>query len=224
MFESVKLKDIKNLPTEVIREPSNTRPILLRIKKDHKSAIMKDFNTNSFLFRNTIGRFLIWRESRAYQKLRGLNGIPKFYRSIDGLAFLMEEIQGKDIEAYCTENKLNDFFFSELYKVVDNFHKHGIAHCDLKRAPNIIVGNNGRPYIVDWSASITKKGFRIFPLNYIYQRFVQDDLNAIIKLKLKYCPENVTPEDKRKYYRKSGIEQAIRSIRDRVRELLQKIA
>ena len=223
MFESVTLKDIDKFQAEVIRKPTGTRPTLWRIKKDDKSAIIKDFSSNGFLYRNTAGRFLVWRESIAYKKLVGLRGIPKFYRTIDGIAFLIEDIQGKDIEIYCTEKKLDDFFFTELKKVVDNFHEYGIAHCDLKRSPNIIVGNDGRPYIVDWSASISKKGFHIFPLNYVYQRFVRDDLNAIIKLRLKYCPEKVSVEDKRKYYHRSRFEKIIRAIRDKARELLKRV-
>ncbi|MBN2061728.1 MAG: hypothetical protein JW882_15055 [Deltaproteobacteria bacterium] len=224
MFQSFTLKDIRKLQAEVVRKPTGTRPALWRIKKDNKNAIIKDFSSNGLLFRNTIGRFLIWRESTAYKKLKGLKGIPEFYRSIEGKALLLEDIQGKDIEIYSAENKPGDFFFRELKKVVEDFHKHGIAHCDLKRAPNIIVGDNGRPYIVDWSASISEKGFRIFPLNYIYRRFVQDDLNAITKLRLKYCPEKVSFEEKRKYYHKSPVEKAIRAVRDKARALLQKLA
>ena len=55
-----------------------------------------------------------------------------------------------------------------------------------------MVGDDGRPYIVDWSASISQKEFRFFPLNRIYLRFVLDDYFAIIKLKMRYASETLT--------------------------------
>jgi hypothetical protein len=86
------------------------------------------------------------------------------------------------------------------------------------------VGHDGRPYIVDWSASISKREFRLFPFNLIYKRFLLDDLNAITKIQLRHSPDSVTPEEKRLYYHRSKAEEFIRAIRDRLRNWLQRIA
>ena len=107
---------------------------------------------------------------------------------------------------------------------MESVHRRGLAHCDLKRAPNILLGHDGKPHIVDWSSSISKREFRSFPLNMIYKRFLLDDLNAIIKTQLRHCPESVSPEEKRRYYQRTRGERLIRAIRDRLRDLLQRIA
>jgi hypothetical protein len=86
------------------------------------------------------------------------------------------------------------------------------------------LGHDERPYIVDWSASISEREFRFFPLNLIYQRFLQDDLNAITKMKLRHCPESISPDEARRYFHRSRSEEMIRSVRDKLRKLLQKIA
>ena len=108
--------------------------------------------------------------------------------------------------------------------LVERIHRRGVAHCDLKRAPNILLGDDGKPYIVDWSASVSEGEFKFFPLNIIYSRFLRDDFNAIIKIKLQYIPDSISPEEKQRYYYRSTGEKLIRAVRDRLREILKKVA
>ena len=224
MFASMKISDIHRYRRKVLRGPSSTRPALYVIQKNEVRAVVKDFSPNRSLYRNIVGRFLIWRESKAYRRLTGLQGVPCYFRSIDGIALILEEIPGENIENLEKKEILPKEFFEELRRLVERIHKRGMAHCDLKRAPNILLGHDGKPYIVDWSASISKTEFRLFPLNLLYRRFLLDDFNAITKIQLRHCPENVTPEDKRQYDHRSRPEKLIRSIRNKARALLQKIA
>lgn len=224
MFESLKLSDLPEKQCGVIRKPSNTRPILRVIEEDGKRAVVKDFSANGFIYRNIVGRFLVWREKKAYKKLQGIEGVPIFYRILNGLAVVIEEIQGKNFDAVQKTTNIPENFYSDLHALLKTIHEAGLAHCDLKRAPNIIVGNDWKPYLVDWSASISRDEFRFFPLSLIFKRFVKDDMNAIIKIKLKYSPETVTQEEKDTYMNRSLTERIIRYIRDNARRLLKKIA
>jgi len=224
MFDSLKLNELPRRQSGVLRGLSSTRPTLWVVEEDGVRAIVKDYSLNRFLYRNIIGRFLIWRESKAYRRLRGLEGTATFYRVIAGLALVIEEVSGRNMEALEKDERLPEDFFKELRALADRIHRRGLAHCDLKRAPNILLGNNGKPYVVDWSASISQREFRFFPFNRIYQRFILDDLNAIIKLQLKLVPDSIDPEEKRRYYHRSKIEKLIRAVRDRGRDFLQKIA
>jgi tRNA A-37 threonylcarbamoyl transferase component Bud32 len=171
-----------------------------------------------------MGRFLIWREKKAYRRLRGVKGIPRFYRVIGGLAIVLEEISGRTVEDLELEKPLGEDFFKKLRGLVESFHRRGLAHCDLKRAPNILIGDDNDPYIVDWSASVSEREFRLFPLSVIYGRFLEDDFNAITKIKLKHIPDKVGPGERKNYYHRSKGEKLVRTMRDRLRELLQKVA
>ena len=224
MFESLKLSDIPKQQCGILRQPSSTSPVIWRLEEDGVRVIVKDFCLNGFLFRNIIGRFLVWREKKAYERLKGIRGVPRLYRAIDGLALVIEEIPGKNIESMETVANLPDTFFKDLRILVEAIHEYGLAHCDLKRAPNIILGDDGKPYILDWAASISRKEFGFFPLNLIYERFIQDDLNAIIKIRLKHHPEEVSPEEKNRYANRSMGEKFIRGIKDKVMSFLKKIA
>ena len=224
MFKDLKISDLPKNLSVVLRKPSSTRPTLWILEEGGVRAIVKDFSANRFLYRNIIGRFLVLRERKAYRKLKDLKGVPTLYRIIDGLALVIEEIPGRNLENMEQEKRLSPSFFDELKALVDRFHKRGLAHCDLKRAPNTLLGRDGLPYVVDWGSSISKKEFRFFPLNLVYRRFLLDDYNAIIKLKLRHCPEAVTPEEMARYNRRSSLERFIRIIRDRLRELMQEVA
>lgn len=224
MFEKLTLADIPKRQCGILRNPTSTRPVVWRIEENGIKAIIKDFSHNGFLFRNIIGRLLIWREKKAYKRLKGFPGAPALLGSIDGTAIIIEEIQGTTIDSKRVVETLEENFFTDLKKLIDKFHDLGIVHCDLKRAANIIRGIDGHPYIIDWAASISKSEFRFFPLNLIYERFFQEDLMAITKIKLTYVPEKVSPEDKLRYSERSRAEKIIRRVRDRLMAFLKKVA
>ncbi len=223
MFDSLTLSNLAQCSIGALRQASGTRPAIWLVEDNGHKAIVKDFSGNPWLYRNIFGRFLIWREAKAYGKLKGLKGIPTFYGVIDGLAIVIEYIPGKTVRKLHKEKKLDEEFFKKLTKLVNNFHARGIAHCDMKRAPNIMMGTDGSPYIVDWAASISASEFRPYPLNLIFKRMKQDDHMAIIKLKLRHMPHAVTPGERHKYEYRSLPERVIRKVRDKLRELLKRL-
>ena len=223
-FQRLKLSELPEREVEVIREPSSTRPAVWVLAQGDLRAVVKDFRPNRFLYRNLVGRFLTWREKKAYRRLRGLAGVPTLYQEIGGLALVFEEIQGRSLENLEKETQLPEEFFKKLRDLVTEVHGRGLAHCDLKRAPNVLSGKDGRPYILDWSSAISEREFRFFPLKIIYRRFLLDDFNAITKLQLRHCPEKISLEEKKRYEQRSGVENLIRAIRDKGRSLLKKIS
>jgi len=224
MFDGWKLADLPAASCGVLRKASNTRPTIWIVEKNGVRAVVKDFSENRFLFRNIVGRFLIWREAKAYGKLRGIKGVPEFYGVIGGLALAIEEIPGRSLENLEKEMRLPHTFFESMETLVNAFHQRGLAHCDLKRAPNTLVGPDGMPYIVDWAASISKGELCLPPFNLIFKRFMLDDEMAIVKLALRHCPDRVSAEKRARYHYRSQGEKCIRAIRDKLREVLQKTA
>jgi len=60
------LLTIKNLPAKqkgILRQPTSTRPIIRLVENNGIQGVVKDFSVNGFIYRNLIGRFLLWRES-----------------------------------------------------------------------------------------------------------------------------------------------------------------
>jgi RIO-like serine/threonine protein kinase len=223
MFNSLKLTDLSKEHPTVLRPPSNTRPAVWLIEEKGIRAVVKDFRANRFLYRNIFGRFLVWREAKALKKLGGLKGVPGLYRVIGGLCLVIEEIPGKTLKQIQDEGRLPDGFFDDLRDLVDRFHENGMAHCDLKRAENILLGDDGSPYVIDWAASISRSEFGLPLLDLIYKRFMKDDYNAITKRKLVHSPELVNPEEREEYLYQSRAERTVRAFRDRLRAFLKKV-
>ncbi len=224
MLESLTLSNFPEKQCRILREMSSTRPRIWLLQKNGVSAIIKDFSSNRYLYRNTVGRFLIWREARAYRKTGHIQGVPSLYRVIDGLALATEYIPGKDLGQIKKGARFPDTFFDRLKNLVDKVHAAGVAHCDLKRKTNVILGDDNLPYIIDWGASIFSNEFRLPLMNLIYRRFIADDYMAVTKIKLHYVPNQVSEKERLRYFRRSPVETAIRRIRDMLRNALQKIA
>ena len=224
MFDSLELCDLPKRQCAVLGKPTNTRPTIWRVEENGVRAVVKDFSSNKFFFRNVAGRFLVRREAKAYKKINNLKGVPTFFRVIGGLALVTEEIPGTDLAKVKGKERLPDGFFDALKEVVDGFHERGVAHCDLKRGNNILLGHDGLPYVIDWAAAISRSEFSLPLLNLIYKRFVLDDYNAITKQKLKHAPELVALEERQNYYHRSRAEKSMRALRDRLRTLFKKIA
>jgi len=222
--ERLTLRDLRDKKTATLRKPSSTRPALYRIEDGDARAVVKDYSVNRWVFRNLVGRFLVWREKKAYRRLKGVQGVPALYGVVEGLALVLEEIRGRSIEGLETQERLPASFFEALRKLVDTFHRRGLCHCDLKRAANVLIGDDGDPYLIDWSAAIVEREFRFFPASRIYERFQMDDRQAVIKFQLRHCPEAISPEDLRRYQHRSTLERAVRKLRDGARQFLQKAA
>lgn len=223
MFEFLTLQNLPEVQSELVRPPSSTRPAVRRLTDGTIRAVVKDFSTLGYLFRSTAGRFLVWRESKAYRRLRGVRGIPRLFRVIDGLALVIEEVPGRSLENLEREVRLPESFFDDLESLIERIHEKGVAHCDLKRAANTLLGEDGNPYIIDWGAAILKNEFGWYPLNLVFDRFLVDDRLAVVKLKMRHIPEKVSPGDIERYSRRSRGEILVRTIRDRLRYLLQKV-
>lgn len=205
------------------RRPVNTRPVVWRAEINGRRVVVKDFRKNGSFFRNTIGRFLVWREARTYRRLSGIKGIPRLYCIIDGLALVMEDVPGKRLGKIRKGTFLPKGFFDSLQKLVLKVHNMGIVHCDLKKANNIIIGQDGFPYIIDWGASIHKEEFDLPILRYIYKRFLLDDNLAIIKHKFRYAPYLVTKEEEIVYTYRDPFERFIRRLRNLILPIFQRV-
>lgn len=209
----------------IVRQATSTRPLIRLIESNGLQLIVKDFSRNGFFFRNIFGRFLVWREARAYRKLSGLNGVPQLLDVVDGPALVLEAVPGMAVKEAMHKRKIDLEFFDVLRELIDRIHERGVVHCDLKTAANILVSHDGHPVIIDWAASISKSEFGFFPLTLIYNRFLSDDNKAITKQRLRYYKKaGVAPvENKEGHDQRSRTEKAIRAVRDRLRRFLQKV-
>jgi serine/threonine protein kinase len=140
-----------------------------------------------------VRRRMLRRELCAYKRLDGIAGIPHCYGLFCGRYLAIEFI---DAETYRKNPPTpRGPFFDRLFEILTAIHERGVAHGDLMRKSNILVGDGEIPYLVDFGvATIYRPGFH--PLNHFVHKFLwQHDYNAWLKHKYQRKLENMTPDD-----------------------------
>ena len=127
-------------------------------------------------------RSLLRREAAVYARLGGIAGIPRSFGLVgDGLA--LEHVAGPSLREHEPRIGDREAFFAMLLETIEAMHAAGIAHGDLKRKDNIIVGAGERPYLIDFGIAVRRSATSAFWNRLVFKRLVQMDLNAWVKLK-----------------------------------------
>jgi len=210
------------LQAKVLRLPSGTRPALYLLENPHGKVVVKDYRTNGPLFRNIVGRVLVLREKYAYQRLGGIAGVPAFYGKIDSFTLCIAYVPGSNLEEIEKNGGPPRGFFPSLENLIEEIHGKGLVHCDIKKAANVMADKEGRPWLIDWAASLSKSECRIFPLNHLYRRLLVDDKKALIKFMLRSVPEAVSSGEMEKYLKRDPVEVFVRAARDIFRTFLKR--
>lgn len=181
----------------VERYESPVGPVV--VKRPHGSPLLSYF-----------GRLTIRREHRIYRQLDGVPGVPRLYGLIDDRYLVLESIDGPSLRAHEASLAAREQFFSALLETIDAMHAAGIAHGDLKRKDNILVGPGEQPFVVDFGIAC-RRGARGFG-RWRFEWTKQLDYNAWIKLKYGRKPTEVSAEDAARY-RPLWIERLARWVR-----------
>ena len=105
-----------------------------------------------------------------------------------------------------------------LLATIEAMHGAGVAHGDLKRKDNIIVGSGERPYLIDFGIAVRRSASNGVFNRLVFARLQQMDLNAWVKLKYgrRIDPEterDVLSAEDAAIYRPLLIERLARALR-----------
>ena len=146
-----------------------------------------------------VARAVARREARALRALADLDGVPKL------LSESRDAIERSYLDgAPMQEARPTDpAFFRAARRLLLAIHARGVTHNDLAKEPNWIVTTTGAPAIVDFQLAIhsTKHG-KLFRL------LAWEDLRHLLKHKRMYCPQALTPVERRVLARRSWIARA----------------
>lgn len=133
------------------------------------------------------------REYEAYQRMEGLQGVPRCFGLVDGRYLVLEFIRATPYrEAAWTDRER---WFKELLAVLRSFHDRGVSHGDLKSKSNILVTHDQKPCVIDFgTAFIRKPGFH--PVNNrLFEHGCRMDINAWVKHKYHGRYEDIEGDD-----------------------------
>lgn len=188
-----------------------------RIKHDHFGSISRlrdaagdrirrDTGDASFGLR-LLARWAAAREARALAALAGVDGVPALL-AWDGRRLDRAWIEGQAMNAARPRDAA---YFRAARSLLRSLHARGVAHNDLAKEANWLVTPAGRPAVVDFQiARLGRPRARFMRL------LMREDLRHLLKHKRTYCPERLTPVERRLLARRSWIARAWQATGKRV--------
>ncbi|MCL5103378.1 MAG: hypothetical protein M1133_04605 [Armatimonadetes bacterium] len=214
--------EIEEHTVDYYRTAEGTRPDLRVVDLNDRRLIVKDFKRSDFLFRVIVGPILIRREFGALRNLIGIQGIPGLVGKLDRYALAIEHIHGTSLE-HVKQGALSSKFYTDLRRVIDDMHARGVAHCDLRSRGNVMLGDDGRPYVIDFAACVYRgRGINPF-FRWLFHQFVLADRNAILRIKQRVSPELLTDQDKIELATPLPFEEPAKRFGESVRNITRKL-
>ncbi|MFA9478637.1 hypothetical protein ACERK3_10050 [Phycisphaerales bacterium AB-hyl4] len=149
-----------------------------------------------------LGRRLARRETRVLERLQGIEGIPRSAGpvEIDGqpapYVTAHHFIEGHPLAEH---QRVDDAFFPTLVQMLEQVHARGVAHVDLNKRENIIVGHDGKPNLIDYQIhyALPHRFPGNNPLARLILRMLQrSDHYHLLKHRIHHRPDQL-PEDMR---------------------------
>ncbi len=143
------------------------------------------------------GRFLAQREIKLYRTAQGLAGVPRFIGTYAATGFMHAFVPGRPLRR---REYVSDTFFDELLALLRALHARHIAYVDLNKRENILVGDDGRPYLIDFQISLLLPPVgwrRLGPVRWLLKRFQQADYYHYLKHKRRSRPDLLTADETR---------------------------
>ena len=103
-----------------------------------------------------VGRILARREADFLSRLADVPNVPRLLGRvfIDGdeakNAVARRFIDGHPLGSGA---RVDDDFFPQLAEALRAVHRHDVAYVDLHKRENVLVGNDGKPYLIDFQVS-----------------------------------------------------------------------
>jgi predicted Ser/Thr protein kinase len=159
-----------------------------------------------------LGRYALRREHRVYVRLQGVPGVPRCHGLLDDKHLVLDYLPGPSLRAHDAQVRDRERFFAGLLASIEAMHAAGVAHGDLKRKNNIVVGPDERPYIIDFGVARLREPGGKGRGGPVFEWVRQTDYNAWAKLKYRRRMDAIAPEDAARY-RPLRLERVARWVR-----------
>jgi serine/threonine protein kinase len=144
-----------------------------------------------------MARLLTRREVGFYRALAGTPGVPALIGTVCGdSGFLHEFVPGRPL---ARDAQVSDRFFDELLALLRRLHERHFAYVDLNKRENILLGDDGRPYLIDFQIALhlPPEGWRrLAPIRWLLARFQHGDYYHALKHKRRLRPDLLTPAER----------------------------
>lgn len=167
-----------------------------------------------------LGAFLADHEFALYRAVEDLSGVPRCLGRWGRTGFVHAFVEGHPLQRH---EQLGDAFFPELRGLLEELHHRGIAYVDLEKRENILVGEDGRPFLIDFQISFRWPGagerrtglLRLIPRElgeFILHRLQEGDHYHLLKHMRRHRPDQLTHAERVASYRGGAFVQLHRRL------------
>lgn len=178
----------------VIHQGRFANAIVFRYRDNDYDLVIKDYSHCPTIVRKTVGRLFIAHEAKILKRLQGIQGVaPQGYK-LSELMLAYPYIEGSSLSVLRRRGKrLPPAFFRELESTVRQMHHRGVVHLDMRNLGNILCGQDGRPYLIDFQSAL---GFARLP-RWLQPLLRATDLSGVYKGWLALCDAPLAPRKRR---------------------------
>ncbi len=124
-----------------------TKADIVVYRLDGVEIAIKDYAPRPWWVRQTLGRWLVRREVRAYRAAGDAPGLPGFHGRLDPFALVLDWIDARPV-ASLEPRSLGPECWDRLADQVAELHRRGIALADLHHR-DVLIDAEGEVWIVD---------------------------------------------------------------------------
>lgn len=143
--------------------------------------------------------WLARREARGLQQVAGLDAVPTLL-GWDGRRLDRGYLDGAAM--YQRPPRGDLAYFRAARGLLQRLHRRGLAHNDLAKEANWLVLTDGSPGIIDFQLAVCGN-----PRSRWLRLLAREDLRHLLKHKRMYCPDAITPVERRVLKRTSWVRQ-----------------
>jgi len=140
-----------------------------------------------------LARWLLRRERRALERLRGLPGVPQVEAVVDRDAFAVSWLEGRPLDRETFQGDPHGLA-GQLRRILEQLHQRRVFHLDLRQRQNLLVDGAGQLSVVDFGASLALGPVTGLLLGRLLGWV---DRQAALKYLARYAPEELSPEEAR---------------------------
>lgn len=145
---------------------------------------VKDYGARPFIARHTLGRLLIGRECRAYQRAGSAPGLAPFLGRLGPFALAtgwIESVPLADLPAGAAGKEI----FDRLDAVIGGLHLRGVAISDLHHR-DVLVAADGAVHVVDLAAACVLGSRPSTLRRRLFERFCAQDRLAAARMRARF--------------------------------------
>ncbi|SKA02500.1 serine/threonine protein kinase [Novilysobacter spongiicola] len=144
--------------------------------------------------------WLARREARALRSVAGLGATPELL-GWDGRKLDRSYLDGAAM--YQRPPRGDLAYFQHARRLLQQLHARGLAHNDLAKEANWLVLADGSPAIIDFQLAVIGNARSRW-----MRLLAREDLRHLLKHKRMYCPDTITPVERRVLKRHSWLRDA----------------